>query len=212
MSESNSDAQQLSAIFLRIIQQLNSISTPEWLQFDLTFQQMKVLYIIKQYGPLTMSDLHEKLQVSMPTITGIVNRLIERRDGKPLLARETSPQDRREVRARLTDEGQEVINKVGIVQQELLEAIFSQFSLDELEATRIVLERLGEVAEYTRSNKRNGNSDDPENLSPEKSKRRKRQTLSVREAVKEALTVDANVTMSPLRRYENYSTRPILTS
>src|SRR5947209_20617672 len=105
MADRATRVKELSDAYFEILRDLNSSNIPEWLQLDLTFQQMKVLYILKQNGPLKMHDLSQKLKVTMPTITGIVNRLIERKGGAPLLTRMVRPEDRREVWAHLTSTG-----------------------------------------------------------------------------------------------------------
>src|SRR5947209_1118693 len=111
---------EISSNYFQILQQLNSSNMPEWLQLDLTFQQMKVLYILRTHGKLKMRKLSEQLGVTMPTITGIVNRLIERKDGVALLYRSVSPKDRREVWAQLTDEGNEALELLNKINNNLL--------------------------------------------------------------------------------------------
>jgi DNA-binding MarR family transcriptional regulator len=142
MSEQTSANKNLTSQFLEILQQLNKSNSLEWLQLDLTFQQMKVLYILRQHGSQKMSKLHEELKVTMPTITGIVNRLIERRDGVPLLARETSPDDRREVRARLTQRGFEVTEMLNNLNNKLLERALNQLNSEDIVGLESILGRL----------------------------------------------------------------------
>ena len=202
MSEKSKGSQELSHLYQRAFQQLNTVATPDWLQLDLTFQQMKVLYIIRQYGSLTMSELHEQLQVSMPTITGIVNRLIERRNGTPLLVRETSPEDRRQVRARLTDAGLEVTNMVGALKTELLQEVFKLMNEEELKVAHKVFNRLCELSEQQRHDAEASGSKKAESLEDDNGNRRKRRRLmNVGET--------ANSITSNSLRFDSYSTRPL---
>lgn len=142
MSESTGQVQEVANVYFEILQHLNMSSTPEWLQLDLTFQQMKVLYILKHHGTLKMKELHEKLGVSMPTITGIVNRLIERKDGVPLLARETSPEDRREVWARLTPAGAETTEMLNELNTKLVEKALNRMNEHQLSQLKDSLDSL----------------------------------------------------------------------
>jgi DNA-binding MarR family transcriptional regulator len=142
MAEKSTSNSNLTNIFSELMQQLNTNNSLEWLQLDLTFQQMKVLYLLRRHGSQKMSDLHKELDVTMPTITGIVNRLIERRDGAPLVARETSPDDRREVRARLTPQGYQVTEMLNKLNNKLLEGALAQLSGDELQSLENTLTRL----------------------------------------------------------------------
>ncbi|NWJ45958.1 MAG: MarR family transcriptional regulator [Chloroflexi bacterium] len=209
MSEKSKDSQELSQLYQRAFQQLNAAATPDWLQLDLTFQQMKVLYIIRQFGSLTMSELHEHLQVSMPTITGIVNRLIERRNGTPLLVRETSPEDRREVRASLTDAGLEVTNMVGALKTAVLQEVFNTMSEEELRITHKVFNRFCELSEQQRHNVESNGGKKAEPVEDNNGNRRKRRRLM---GVRETANSNASSITSNHLRFDSYSTRPILTS
>jgi DNA-binding MarR family transcriptional regulator len=142
MAENLVQVQEVANLYLDIMQNLNISVTPEWLQLDLTFQQMKVLYILKQHGTLKMKELHEKLGVSMPTITGIVNRLIERKDGIPLLSREASPDDRREVWAKLTLAGVETTETLNELNTKLVEHAINRLGHTELNGLKAGLQAL----------------------------------------------------------------------
>ncbi|MEI7553888.1 MarR family transcriptional regulator [Candidatus Chlorohelix sp.] len=209
MSEKSKDSQELSHLYQCAFQQLNVAATPDWLQLDLTFQQMKVLYIIRQFGSLTMSELHEHLQVSMPTITGIVNRLIERRNGIPLLVRETSPEDRREVRASLTDAGLEVTNMVGALKTEVLQEVFSLMNEEELRIAHKVFNRFCELSEQQRHNVKALDGNNAETVEGANGNRRKRRRLI---GISETANSNASAIPSNNLRFDSYSTRPILTS
>jgi DNA-binding MarR family transcriptional regulator len=214
VSEKSVEAQELSIMYLEILHKLNAAITPDWLHLDLTFQQMKVLYILKQKGPLKMSELHERLGVSMPTITGIVNRLIERRDGKPLLVRETSPGDRREVRARLTPAGLEVTEMVGELDENLLSDIFVRFTEQERDEAKTFLNHLSQTIQQY-SNDLAHTVADSANTKPDAPKtarrnRRKAEESNLAEAGSSSL-VTAVVNNGVTRRFDTYSTRPILT-
>jgi DNA-binding MarR family transcriptional regulator len=67
----------------------------------LTVSQSYCLRILYFQGVRTMSDLASTLQVSVSTITGVIDQL----EGKGLVERTDHPEDRRSLRVRLTPKG-----------------------------------------------------------------------------------------------------------
>lgn len=74
----------------------------------LTIQQLKVLLLVRLEGPLGGHDLAERLGVSAPTVSGVVDRLTER----GLVARLADPHDRRVRRVRLTAAGERLVEEL----------------------------------------------------------------------------------------------------
>jgi len=119
----------------------------EWLAVDLTLPQVKVLYLLYSSGRRSMRPLAEGLGVALPTLTPIVDRLVER----GLVERETDPQDRRLVVCRLTPQGADTVERLQQVGRERFRALLDALSLDELAAVAAgfavlcrAAERLGE--------------------------------------------------------------------
>ncbi len=75
---------------------------------DLTFGQLRLLFRLHRGGPATMSQVAGWLDVTMPTATGIVQR-IERHG---LACRRHRDDDRRVVEACLTEQGRELMAEV----------------------------------------------------------------------------------------------------
>ena len=94
----------------------------EWLHFDITMPQLKVVLLLFMNGSSRMSVIASALDVSLATATGVVDRLVER----DILLREGDPGDRRVVVCRLSENGQTVLSELWHVSQEhmreLLEA------------------------------------------------------------------------------------------
>lgn len=57
----------------------------------LTMQQLRLVALLAAHGPLGGHELARRLDVSMPTVTGMVDRLVER----GMVERRTDPGDRR---------------------------------------------------------------------------------------------------------------------
>ena len=83
---------------------------------QLTLQQLRVMHILYCEGPTRVSTLAHRLQVSTPTVTGILDRLVLR----GMTARDDDPSDRRVVLNLLTPLGRQVIEALHPVQSEHL--------------------------------------------------------------------------------------------
>jgi DNA-binding MarR family transcriptional regulator len=75
---------------------------------DLTLPQLRVLFLLEREGNLSMSSLAEALGKAQPTVTGLVDRLV---DGG-LVQRAEHAADRRVIIARLTPTGHDLITRM----------------------------------------------------------------------------------------------------
>src|SRR5437764_6529192 len=84
---------------------------------NITVKQLKVMLILSQRGPETVTTLAHQLDVHISTVTGILDRLVQQK----LVQREEDPEDRRHVISRLTPAGEEVLHRLyyGAGQQDL---------------------------------------------------------------------------------------------
>ncbi|MCX6012270.1 MAG: MarR family transcriptional regulator [Chloroflexi bacterium] len=73
----------------------------EWLAFDITVMQLRVLLMLYTEGPSRMSTIASSIDAALSTATGIVDNLVK----KDLVLRESDPQDRRVVICKLSDKG-----------------------------------------------------------------------------------------------------------
>ncbi|MCL5026179.1 MAG: MarR family transcriptional regulator [Chloroflexi bacterium] len=115
----------------------------EWLSLDLTMHQMHVLLLLGREGEANMARLAQLLGVKLPTITGLVDRLVER----GLVRREESLHDRRLVLARLTDTGQAMMDRLSEAGRLWLERILKRVSIEDLETMAHALEILRQAVE-----------------------------------------------------------------
>ena len=81
--------------------------TPEFLAIDVTMSQAKLLHVVATEPEASMSSLAGRLGVSLSTLSGVVDRLVEH----GLLDRREDPADRRQVIIALTAEGRSVIER-----------------------------------------------------------------------------------------------------
>ena len=101
--------------------------TEVWSDVNVTIQQLRVMTILYNDEPRRVSLLARRLNVSTPTMTGILDRLV--RQG--LITRQDDPEDRRVVLNALTEKGQSLIERFQPVQSERLRAIVNQLPSDE---------------------------------------------------------------------------------
>lgn len=103
-----------------------------------TQTQFLVLVAIHAYGHCTMGALAKNMHVSMPTATGVVDRLV--RTG--FVRRSSQPEDRRQVIAELTAKGQDFIQEFQQVVRRRWEEVLRSLAPKELEAFYRVITKL----------------------------------------------------------------------
>ena len=75
---------------------------------NITVKQLKVMLILAQHGPETVTALAQQLHVHISTVTGILDRLVQQN----LVQREEDPEDRRHVISHLTPGGEDVLQRL----------------------------------------------------------------------------------------------------
>ena len=91
-----------------IVMHISAESSGNWMGLDVTMPQMKVLMLLRENGALRVGVLARHLNVSTPTITGIVDRLVR----QALVRRDDDPTDRRVVLNVLTRQGEEMMDRL----------------------------------------------------------------------------------------------------
>ena len=89
-----------------IFKQLLPTVPRELLELDLTMTQLKVVLLLFLNGPVRVSALALELGVSLPTTTGVIDRLVER----GIVMREEPAEDRRVVLCRLSEQGHSLVS------------------------------------------------------------------------------------------------------
>ena len=119
----------------------------EWLEIDLTMPQMKVLFILDWEEAASMSKLAASLGVTLSTMTGIVDRLVEH----GLLQRQENPQDRRLVLCRLTAAGAATVERLHQAGRDRLASVLSELSLSDLRTVAVGFDVLAQAARRERA-------------------------------------------------------------
>jgi len=101
-------------------------------RLHLTPSQFDVIVTLGDTGGMTCSDLSAATLVTKGTLTGVVDRLVE----KGLIRRETIPGDRRAIRICLTERGETLFQKCFPAQAAFLRPFF-QRALTERDAAEL---------------------------------------------------------------------------
>jgi len=89
------------AVYETLMHRVASAHTPEFLEIGVTMSQAKLLYLVQAEPGLRMSDLAARMGVSLSTVSGVIDRLVD----QGYLGRTDDPADRRQVILRITDAG-----------------------------------------------------------------------------------------------------------
>lgn len=113
-------------------------------RFDLTGPQYNVLRILRGAGrPLPTMKVAERMLQKTPAVTGILDRL----QGKGLVRRKRSSEDRRVWNCSITDEGLALLAEMELPVREANVAAVGSATRQELETLAELLERLEDGAE-----------------------------------------------------------------
>lgn len=116
-----------------------------WLAADITMTQFKVLLTIFIDGPQNCSSLASTLDLSLPTMTGILNRL--NRGG--YLKRERDSTDGRRVISDLSRKGRGIIERLWVSGREQLAQVLQGVPTEDLQALERALEIFTRAVEST---------------------------------------------------------------
>jgi len=110
----------------------------------LSSSQLLILLLLDQAADsiVRMSDIARELGVSLPTATGLVDRLL--RDG--LVDRRANPDDRRMVLAVITPDGRKLIRHVLRVLDNVLDAVLSNMNEADQQAVAAATQRIFELS------------------------------------------------------------------
>ena len=128
MNNSSDQARTIEYLFDNLVMQGNKQLTEKLTQYALTVAQYLSMVALQNKGAeCSMSELAERIQQSSATMTGIVDRLVE----KSWVTRRRSEEDRRAVFVSLTPEGENLLKQVALERrQAVLETIHTMNPTD----------------------------------------------------------------------------------
>ena len=125
----------LARAYLTVSREVGSKVT----EYGLTVPQFGILEALHHLGPLSLGELADKLLVTGGNITYVMDRL----EDQGLVYRKRSDEDRRVVKAYLTDEGRERIREVFPGHAEFIHELMAHLEPAEQEQLRGLLRSLG---------------------------------------------------------------------
>ncbi len=127
------DREALVQRFLELGEALYELLSPTFsfdkIASDVTVAQLRVLVILRDGGPTTMSSLAASARVVPSSATGIVDNLV----GRGLVLRDADQMDRRRVICQLSPQGQEMINSLWTQGRAQIETLLDAMDEDQLE-------------------------------------------------------------------------------
>lgn len=122
--------------------QLMPKGPPDWAHHDLTFGQLRLLFVLGRSGPISIGQLADMLGVTDATASEFVDR-VERRG---LAVRSHRADDRRVVDCKLSDEGVRLLAEIAGARREAMRQVLALLTPEELadfdRLIRLMAERL----------------------------------------------------------------------
>lgn len=132
-------ASELRPVLLRLARELRK----ETEQLGVTARQATFLWLVKRSPGLSLAELAAEEGISPPAMSGHVDRL----ERAGLLTRERSPDDRRRVGLRLTEDGERLMRRIRARRTTWLAARLQTLDADELESIETALPALLRLVE-----------------------------------------------------------------
>jgi DNA-binding MarR family transcriptional regulator len=105
---------------------------------ELTGPQLTVVKMLEAFGPLSLSELSERIRAQNSTVTGIIDRM--EREG--LVARERSKEDRRVVHIRLTPKGDAIAREIPVEPMVVFREALASLSAAEMRELMKIMTKL----------------------------------------------------------------------
>ena len=137
MSEVSSNQLEIEAVIdsLSQVWDKGAHDVPEWVAQELTFGQMRLLFLLSKHGPSPVSRVAEWLNVGMPAASGVLDRV----EKHGLVTRLHRMDDRRVVECALTDAGRQLMEEIAGMRRVVLRRTLRVLTEEELgDLTRLV--------------------------------------------------------------------------
>lgn len=136
-------AERIDLLFHSVLTRLFSIPARQPASGNVTFAQMRVLWVLETTDARTLGEVAARLGISRPSATEVVDRLS--RGG--YLKRERSAEDRREVNLQLTARGRSMMDEFSRKRRERFDKLLTVISRRDVADMVASLERLNRILE-----------------------------------------------------------------
>ncbi len=117
----------------------------DWVELDLTMAQLKTLFTLEYRGPATIGQTAERLGISLPTASHLVDRLVQ----GGFVDRTEDAADRRRTLAAVTEKGSALTRRLRQGGRDSLHDWLLQLDDESLSGLAHGIDRLAEVASAT---------------------------------------------------------------
>lgn len=137
----------------QMLRVLGPAQARDWVDVDLTMSQLKMMFVLScAMGPntdpgLRVSEVARGLGVTLPTVTAVMDKLVER----GLVRRDDDPLDRRQHVCRLTEDGSALLHRLMAGRRAFTHALMDHLDDDELVAFLRGMQVLMSAAERLRA-------------------------------------------------------------
>jgi DNA-binding MarR family transcriptional regulator len=120
----------------QMLRVLGPAQARDWVDVDLTMSQLKMLFVLSSAlgsigtSGLRVSEVARRLGVTLPTVTAVMDRLVER----GLVRRDEDQLDRRQHVCRLTSDGEALLHRLMAGRRSFTNALLEHLDEDELAA------------------------------------------------------------------------------
>jgi DNA-binding MarR family transcriptional regulator len=140
MNKSEIDAHRLMQDFYQVVRSRHALFQDMLSSYGVTLHQFHLLLYMKASGKVTVSDLGNKMLVSMPTASRMLNTLCE----KGLASKNRDENDRRLIYLELTPKGKHVVDEADARQREVLSRVLEKIPAAEADAFLHTMEKVAE--------------------------------------------------------------------
>lgn len=139
---------------------MNKIIIKEYqslLDDNLSRNQTILMDIVKDYGKISIGEIARLMKITSSAVGQIVNKL---EDGN-YLVRTINSQNRREILVQLTDKGTRYFEKEEKINRQIINRIYTQMELSEMEELKRIITKLSNIVEktYTKQDEEENNHD-----------------------------------------------------
>lgn len=134
--------QEISRLAQSVGRTYNRVNVPHWIDLQLTFPQFKMVMLISNKEPASVSCLADALGIGDPTASHLIDKLHK----AGLAKREEDPSDRRRALVALSDKGRKLVDKL-IAPKDWISDSLRRMEVEDLEALKKGLEALVRLVE-----------------------------------------------------------------
>jgi DNA-binding MarR family transcriptional regulator len=150
--EESSKIEEMLTLIKRIMSLIKQSFESDLKKMDVTESQILVMRVLNHYGDMKVSDISRKLDLSNSTVSGIIDRLVE----KKIVERKRSEKDRRIVMISLAEEYRQPVRKHLNAFAQKMRRVLSTTTEEDLDFILEGLEKLRTILEESQKSEERG--------------------------------------------------------